>query len=207
MSLRIIDCEQGSYEWFIARAGIPTASRFNDVISKGRGSAPSKTRATYMRELAGERLLGEPADIFEGNRHTERGHRLEPEVRAWYEMRTDRTLRTVGFALDDTLRAGASPDSLVDDEGLLEIKTKLPKLQIELLLEGGVLPEEHKAQAQGQLMVTGRKWLDFVSYCERLPVLLVRVERDEPYIAALRIALQDFNSELDQMVATIEAMK
>lgn len=207
MSLRILDCEQGSAEWQEARAGIPTASRFGEIIAKGKGTAPSKVRATYMLELAGERILGEPADRWEGNRHTERGHLLEPVARAWYEMRTDRTARQVGFVIDDALRAGASPDSLVGDDGLLEIKTKLPRLQIELLLAGGILPDEHKAQCQGQLMVTGRQWLDFVSYCERLPPLLVRVERDEAYIAALRVAVQDFTTELDRMVATIEAMK
>lgn len=187
-------CEQGTPEWHLARAGIPTASEFATVMAKGKGGGDSITRRKYMLTLLGERLTGEVVDSY-SNAHMERGKAMEQEARDLYQFQTDNDPVQVGFIVDPELGAGASPDSLIGDDGLLEVKTKLPHLQLELLLSGG-LPPEHKAQVQGQLWVTGRKWVDFVSYWPKLPLYRVRVERDEEYIKTIAAAVAAFNAEL-----------
>ncbi|MFC4727476.1 lambda exonuclease family protein [Coralloluteibacterium thermophilus] len=196
--LVIYDCEQGSDEWFQARLGIPTASEFATVVAQGRTKgAPSVTRRKYLLTLAGEVITGEIADKWEGNRHTERGKVMEAEARDAYAFLRSVTPMPVGFMRRG--RAGASPDSLIGDDGLLEIKTKLPHLQLDVL-ERDVLPAEHVAQVQGQLMVSGRAWCDFVSYWPGLPLFVKRVERDDAYIRVLRTELARFLAELDSYV-------
>lgn len=201
--IQIFDCEQGTEEWHLARAGIVTASVFQTVMAQGRGGGPSVTRQKLLYQLAGERITGEYVPTWNGNQHTERGKEMEAQVRDLYEATSDLPVRQVGFIRRGDI--GASPDSLVGDDGLLEIKTALPHIQIERLLSGQ-LPNEHKAQVQGQLLVSGRKWCDFRSYWPGLPELRVRVYRDLPYLSALNAALQQFNRELEQMVARIKAM-
>jgi hypothetical protein len=196
--LIIYDCEQNSPEWLEARRGIPTASRFSDVLAKGQGI----TRKKYLRTLAGEILTGEVAESF-SNAHTERGHAMEGEARTMYAFAHDADPVLVGFMRRG--RVGASPDSLIDANGLLEIKTKLPHLQIEAL-EGNKLPSEHVAQVQGQLWVSGREFCDFVSYWPKLPLFCIRVERDEKYIATLAQEVADFIGELDALVARYQAI-
>jgi putative phage-type endonuclease len=189
------DIEQGTKEWFEARAGIPTASMFSAVISKGRGSAPSATRKTYMLKLLGERLTGELQESFT-NEHLERGKLMEAEARTLYEFQSDNEVNEIGFVRNGDV--GCSPDGVIGEAGLLEIKTKLPHLQLDALLKGE-MPSEHKAQVQGQLMVTEREWCDFVSYWPKLPLLLVRVERDEAYIKELAEKIEAFNKELQEL--------
>lgn len=200
MSLQIFDCAQGTPEWFACRAGIPTASMFATVMAQGRAKgSPSATRRTYMLKLIGERLTGEPQESF-SNAHTERGHAMEPDARNLYAMAKDVEPVQVGFMRRGD--AGASPDSLVGESGLLEIKTKLPHLQLEVLLENE-LPAEHKAQVQGQLWISGREWLDFVSYWPALPIFITRVYRDEAYIAQIAKAVDEFNAEMAETIEII----
>jgi hypothetical protein len=191
----IVVCEQGTPEWHAARLGIPTASCFAKVLAKGEG----KTRRRYLLDLAAERLTGEVAEGYT-NSHMERGHALEDDARQLYAFQHDAAPQRVGFVRCDVHRAGASPDSLLGDDGLLEIKTRLGALQLDLL-ESGKLPPEHRAQVQGQLLIAGRDWCDFVSYWPRLPLFVVRVERDPVYIDKLAQELADFNGELDALVA------
>lgn len=190
--LVIYDCEQGSPEWLQARLGVPSASRFSDVLAKGQGI----TRKKYLLTLAGEAITGELTDGY-SNKHMERGQAMEDEARQAYAFNRDADPVAVGFMRRD--RIGASPDSLIGDDGLLEIKTKLPALQLEVL-ERDTLPPEHKAQVQGQLLVSGRAYVDFVSYWPKLPIFIVRVERDEAYIKTLEQALADFVGELDTYI-------
>jgi len=197
--IRVVDCEQGTPEWFAARSGMATASEFATVMAKGKTGGPSLTRRKYLLTLAGERLTGECVEPYT-NAHMERGKIMEAEARDLYSFKTDNELSRVGFIVNDSYRAGVSPDSLIGDDGMLEVKTKLPHLQLEALIDN-VLPTDHKAQCQGALWVTGRKWLDFVSYWPKLPLLIVRVERDEPYIENLARAVHEFNTELDAVVA------
>lgn len=185
----IFDVAQNSPEWFEARRGIVTASRFADVLAKGQGI----TRRKYLLTLAGEAITGECAESF-GNVHTERGHEMEAEARDLYAFARDADPQLVGFMRRG--RAGCSPDALIGDDGMLEIKTKLPHLQLDVL-DKGKLPSEHVAQVQGQLWIAGRDWADFVSYWPKLPLFCIRVERDDKYIAVLKQAVDDFVGELD----------
>lgn len=191
----IVDCEQNDPAWFAARMGIPTASNFAKVLAKGEG----KTRRRYLLDLAAERITGDHGESY-SNEHMERGHALEDEARQLYAFQCDADPQRVGFIRNDSVRAGASPDSLLDADGVLEIKTKLGALQIEVL-EQNRLPPEHVAQVQGQLWVSGRQWCDFVSYWPKLPLFVKRVERADAYIATLAQAVADFNGELDAIVA------
>lgn len=235
MSFEIIDCDQGSALWFEARKGIPTASEFSTVMSEGRegllpaaimdamvasgcsaaqlaaavkaararGASPSAARLKYLRTLAGEIIRGTPEDEGYSNASMERGKRDEGEARDLYAFARGVEPQLVGFIRNG--RAGASPDSLIGDDGGLEIKTALAHIQIERL-QKGELPSEHKAQVQGTLWVTERKWWDFVSYSPGLDPLIIRVERDEPYIAQLAKAVAAFNEELDALVASIRGV-
>jgi hypothetical protein len=108
--MQIVECDQGTDEWFRARMGIPTASEFSTVMAQGRGGAESKTRKTYMLKLAGELLTGEPMDKF-GNAHTERGKEMEPEARNLYAFMQDCEPQLVGFIRNG--QKGCSPDSLI----------------------------------------------------------------------------------------------
>lgn len=189
--------DQGTPEWFSVRAGIPTASMYSTVMAKGRGNAESKTRRTYLLKLAGERLTGEPMDNY-SNHHMERGTVMEPEARAAYAFMQDVEPQQIGFIrFGDT---GASPDSLICDKGLLEIKTKLPHLQLDVLVRDEV-PPEHMPQIQGQLWVADREWCDFVSYWPNLPIFVRRVYRDEKAIKEIAAAVSAFNDELHELVA------
>lgn len=199
--IEVLDCAQGSDDWFRARMGIPTASEFATVMAKGNGGGESKTRKTYMRKLAAEIITGETMDHF-GSAHTERGHEMEPEARDLYAFMRDCEPEIVGFIRNG--KKGCSPDALVDPNGAVEIKTKLPHLQIECI-EGGCVPSVHKAQCQGILWVAEREWIDFVSFWPNLPLFVVREYRDDDYIERLRIAVDQFNEELAQLVERVRA--
>lgn len=204
MSLNIIECEQGSEEWHRARLGIPTASMFATVMAKGKG-ADSQSRGLtskeYMRKLAGEIITGEPMENYT-NAHMERGKVMEAEARTFYEFMDDAALRRVGFIVNGP--KGCSPDSLVGDNGMVEIKTKLPHLLIELL-DKDDFPPEHKAQCQGGLWIAEREWIDIAIYWPKLPLFVKRAYRDEAYIANLAGEVRRFNDELHEMVARVRA--
>lgn len=191
----VLDIEQGTAEWHEARAGIVTASRFKDVLAKGQG----KMRATYLYQLAGEIVTGRPMDTFT-NAHMERGHEQEQEARDLYAFLHDVVPEQVGFIRDG--RVGCSPDGLVEDDGVLEIKTKAPHLMAEII-DKDKTPPEFKAQCQGALLVTGRAWTDLALYCPGFPLVVRRLERDEEYLAELDAALAAFLQDLDSAVDRI----
>ena len=199
--MQIIDVEQGSPEWYAARLGIPTASAFSTILSSNKEAKDKKTRTEYMRKLAGEIVTGEPMESY-SNVHMERGKVQEDEARDLYAFMQDCDPQRVGFILNG--ERGCSPDSLIGEDGGLEIKAALPHIQIDRLLRG-TLPAEHKAQVQGNIWLCERKWWDFCSYCPKLPLLVVRVMRDDDYIADLSKAIDQFNSELTELVNQIMA--
>lgn len=202
--LEIVDCDQNSPEWIAARCGVVTASEMSTVMAKGRGGGVSLTRAKYLRKLCAERVTGKVIQTWNGNADTERGHEQEPEARRLYAFMRDADPKLVGFMKRGPV--GCSPDSLIGDDGLLEIKSKRGDIHIELL-ETREMPPEHKAQVQGQLWVSGRKWVDFMSYSPGLPPFIQRIERDPIYIAELAKATSAFLEELEALTERIAKMQ
>ena len=198
--LTVYDCEQGSEDWFRARMGIPTASEFGTVLAPRAGSE-GKMRRTYLHKLAGEIITGEPMERY-GNAHMERGHKMEAEARSLYAFMSDADPTQIGFLRNG--QKGCSPDSLIGDAGMLEIKTKLPHLLIDCILKDD-FPAEHKAQCQGALWVAEREWVDIAVYWPRMPLFVKRAYRDEEYISKLSDAIDAFNADLAAVVDRIKA--
>jgi len=196
--MKIIDCIQNSPEWFAARAGIPTASNF-DLIVTTKGER-SKQREKYLYRLAGEAITGTPEETYQ-NGAMQRGIALEAEARQLYELITGATVTQAGFCLADE-GYGASPDALVGETGSLELKCPNLATHVGYLLDGK-LPTEYFQQVQGQLLVTGREWADFMSYYPGIKPFLIRVERDEQFLKQLRIELLLFVAELKDVIAKI----
>jgi len=189
------DIEQGTPEWQAIRCGVATASRFDSVITPAKGE-PSKQSDGYLRELLAEWLSGRPAESYQST-WMARGHEMEDEARAFYAFEREVSVTQCGFVyMDDTRAIGCSPDGLVGDGGMIEMKNPKPSTQIAYLMDGG-LPLDYKCQVQGSLMVTGREWCDFLSYCPGLPTLLIRVHRDAEFITKLRAALSAFVTRLE----------
>lgn len=198
--------EQGSPEWIAARLGKVTASRIADVIAKTK-TGPSASRVNYMAELIAERLTGTRAPSYT-NAAMEHGTATEPEARAAYEFQCDVDVIQVGFVPHPVLssQTGCSPDGLVGDDGLIEIKCPNTATHIDTLL-GGNVPAKYMAQIQWQLACTKRKWCDFVSYDPRLPgnmrLFVQRVKRDDKMIAELVEAVSLFLDELETKLDAI----
>ncbi len=193
--IEIFDCEQNSPEWLKARLGIPTASNFSAVLAKGEG----KTRRTYMLKLLGEVLTGECEEGY-SNGHMERGHEQEPDSRNLYMFQRDVEVKQVGFIRNGS--KGCSPDGLIGNNGMMETKSKMSHLHLEVLLANR-LPPEHKAQCQGALWVAEREWIDFCSYRPKLPLFVTRVFRDELYIANLSAEVDRFLAEMNELMARV----
>lgn len=192
----ISNVEQGSAEWLALRLGIVTASELDCLLVNGKGQAGFGAGAlTYMDTLIGERITGEAADSFQGNRHTERGHELEGVARGLYEAREEVETQQVGIILNHGI--GYSPDALVDASGLTEIKTKLPKFQVGVILSDEI-PKEHVAQCQGGLWVSEREWIDFISYWPGMPLFVKRAYRDEVMIRKIAERVATFYELLDE---------
>lgn len=190
--MQIYNCDQNSPDWFEARRGIPTASGFSAILAKGEG----RSRASYMKKLANEIVTGEQTKSFE-NEHTIRGHIMEADARELYIAETGFELTQVGFISNG--RAGCSPDSLIGDDGGVEIKSKLPKI-LQNIIRKDKSPPEHTAQVQGTLWITEREWWDMCIYWPDMPLFVKRVYRDEHYITRLAEAVDKFNEELHQLV-------
>lgn len=195
--MQVHDMEQGTPEWFAVRMGLATASKFATVMAKGRDGGASKTRREYLYKLAGEVITGEPMEHF-SNHHMERGHEMEPEARRYYAFMHDVEPVQVGFITNGP--KGCSPDSLIGNDGMLEIKTKLPHLML-AVLEADTFPAEHRAQCQGQLWVAEREWIDLNCYWPKMPPFIKRAYRDDAYIAEIAGAVDQFNDELATLVA------
>lgn len=187
--MKVIQCEQYSDEWWEARRGIPTASSFDRIITpSGKLSAQADD---YINELIGERVCLTPKFFTDRpqSRAMANGTDCEPQARSWYELE-HADVQRVGFIMTDDGRFGCSPDGLVGANGLLELKCPMLKTQVKYLRAGG-LPPEYKPQVHGQLVVTGREWVDFVSYAPGLEKLLVRVTPDA-YTREVKVALEVF---------------
>jgi len=193
----ILDHEQGRDEWFAARLGRPSASMFNKLItSTGK---PSTSASKYIDELVDERLNGVRAPVYV-NEHMERGTRLEPEAREYYEFLTDQKVTEYGFILDDSEEFGCSPDGLIkDNDGIFEggLEVKCPANMVGYHRDNKSFVTKYKQQVMGCMMITGAKWWDLMAYSDKKPHhLIIRVERDEEYIEKLA-------AEIDKAVTII----
>lgn len=199
--------EQGTPEWLAARAGKVTASRVSDVVARTK-SGYSASRANYMAELICERLTGARTDSFVSSSMAW-GTSTEPEARTAYQLQTGSIVEQVGFVEHPSIpMAGASPDGLVDDTGLLEIKCPNTATHIDTLLSD-VHPAKYYDQMQWQMACTGRQWCDFVSYDPRMPErmrLAIRlVPRDDERISVLEAEVIKFLKELDENLAELNS--
>jgi hypothetical protein len=192
------DVGQGSAEWHDIRRGIPTASRFDDIITpKTWKMSNSCTR--YAHELIASEVLGYDVQLASSG-FMARGTELEDQAVAYYEMHHDRETEQVGFILRDDRRVGCSPDRLVGDDGLLEIKCPSAAVHIGYLLNESI---GYCAQVQGQLWITGRQWCDTLSYNPELPSAIVREVRDEEMIGKLADAVEQFINHLGDLKASL----
>jgi len=198
--------EQRTPEWFAARTGKVSASKVSDVMSKTK-SGYGASRATYMSQLLVERLTGTPTEFY-ANAAMQWGTDTEPQARAAYEFKTGNAVIEEGFILHPNIEmSGASPDGMVCDEGMLEIKCPNTATHIATLLAEKA-PSKYMNQMQWQMACAGRQWCDFVSFDPRLPenndFFCVRVDRDDERIEELESEVVKFLGELDEMILKLK---
>lgn len=194
------DIIQGSPEWYKAKNGKVGASRISDIMATTK-SGPSASRKNYMAELVVARLTGNYPESYTSPA-MQWGIDNEPLARQAYEERMFVEVQTVGFVLVPGMDAGASPDGLVGDDGLIEIKCPNTATHIDTLLTGKI-DRKYILQMQFQMFVTGRAWCDYVSFDPRLPDNLCyyrqRVMRDDALIDEIVTEVNKFLHELDEM--------
>lgn len=192
--MRIHDVVQGSPEWIARRLGKPTASGADKFLTPSKRE-PSKQRFAYRIELLTEWLLGVPLE--DGSTGwMDRGRMLEPEAASWYALTKDVDLGVVGFVERDDGLVGCSPDRLVGDRGLLEIKCLAAANHVRALL--GEDAHEHYGQVQFQMMICEREWCDILHYNPVLRPVVNRIPRDDIYIRALVDVLDPFVEQLEK---------
>ena len=197
------DIQQGTDEWLALRRGVITASTIGKLLTPTGKAAKNDSARTQLLLLLAERITGESEASYY-NDDMARGHLLEPLARDLYAA-SYATVQECGFVTCDFYGAtiGYSPDGLVGDDGLIEIKAPRPKGHLRALLAYEV-PTEYLPQVQTGLAVTGRKWCDFISYAPGLPLFVCRCERDEVMIAQLIAAAEAAEAELERMLETYE---
>lgn len=198
--------EQRSTEWFTARLGKVTASRVADVIAKTK-TGYSTSRENYMAQLVCERMTGTQGESF-SSVVMQWGTDQEPLARAAYEAAKDVLVDEVGFITHPTIiNAGASPDGLVGDDGLIEIKCPNTATHIDTLLSDKV-PSKYNTQMQWQMACTSRKWCDFVSFDPRMPeglqLFIQRVDFDAEYVKMLEAEITEFLGELETKIEKLK---
>jgi putative phage-type endonuclease len=205
-----LQVEQGTPEWLIARVGCVTASRIKDVVAVLKNGKSSAARETYKMEVLTEILTGRATDHYV-SQPMEFGLENEPLARTSYEIEYGVETEKVGFVLHPTIkRSGCSPDGLVGDDGLVEIKVPNTTTHLTYLIEG-IVPEDYIPQMQWQMACTGRQWCDFVSYDPRLPqefgLFVIRLKRDDAVIADMEAKVQTFINEVGEMCQKLNAHK
>lgn len=196
--MRILPHEQRTEGWYASRLGVPTASSFGRLITPTGKRAASAD--AYIDELIAEKLTGQ-AKFFPTTAAMQHGIDTEPKARDYYEFMYEREVIEVGLCKHDTIEAGASPDGLIDDDGLLEIKCPQAHTMVKYWRDYNKkqrMAQEYVPQVQGQLWITERQWCDFLCYHEGIKPLLVRVERDEEYIAELEAIVTRAVETIDQ---------
>lgn len=201
--MRIIHCLQGSEEWESWR-NRPTASEFGSFCTPARGDYSAQA-AAYAGKIVAKRLgvYQEPPPTWA----MERGTELEPSAKLAYTKQTGREIQDVGFVLPDNTDAyGGSPDGLVGDDGLVEIKCPLAETLISYHASGG-LPIQYKPQIQGLLLITGRVWCDFYVFHPELNPFLLRVEPDYDYQAKIADGLLKLLEEIQRIETKVKHVR
>jgi len=197
--------EQRTDEWYSLRLGKPTASEFSKLVtSKGE---PSKQLDGYALTLAGELYAGKSCDKWDGNQWTERGREMEAQALSLYAFAHDVEPETVGFITDDDERAGCSPDALIGDDGMLEIKCLKAERHIAAILyheKHRRCPTDYVQQAQGQMMIAERQWCDLVFYHPEFPLLTIRQEADSDMHKAISAQIDAVCERRDEVLATLK---
>lgn len=198
---------QGSDAWKQIRLGKVTGSRVKEILAKTK-TGPAASRANYKAEIVCERRTNTPLDGF-SNGPMEWGKEMEAEARRRYEAETGVLVQEVAFVDHPTIpMSGASPDGLVGEDGLVEIKCPNTKTHIETLLANKA-PSQYISQMQWQMACTGKAWCDFVSFDPRMPeneqFFCIRVFRDEKYIAEMEKEVIQFLSEVDESIQLLDA--
>ena len=197
---------QGSDEWHAARCGLLTASEMGRIITaKALKPAANDKASAHLYELLAQRFTGyvEPTYVSDDML---RGQADEIEARALY-ARHHAAIDEVGFvtrAFGDGLVIGCSPDGLVGDDGLIEIKSRRQKFQAETIVSNAV-PDEYVIQVQTALLVAGRAWCDFISYCGGMPLAVIRTWANEAVQEAILAAAQSFEATLTEKLAVLQA--
>ena len=200
-----IHLEQGTDEWKMARLGHVSASNLDAVMAKVK-TGEAKTRLDYKIRVATEQITNAIQDSY-SNQYMEWGIEQEPFARMAYEARTESFVEKTGFWKHPDIKwFGCSPDGLVGDDGLIEIKCPKSTTHVKYLLDNQ-LPDDYYWQVHGQMLVTGRKWVDFISFDPRMPehkqLFIIRVNRDEEVMAQLKVAVIGFLGEVDEMIQRI----
>lgn len=208
--MKVVNCEQNSPEWLSARTGNVTASRLCDVLAKRRDMTESAARRSYKWEKVIELLTGRSAQHYVSDDMLW-GIENEGLARTEYELRYGLETDLVGLVLHPfhpTLRASASPDALVGNDGLLEIKCPRSHTHLEYIVTGEI-PSEYQAQMLWQMACTERKWCDFVSFDPRLPedlqLWVKRLPRDDKLIRAYEVEVEQFQKEVDDLLKSIRS--
>lgn len=204
MSIIYRDIEQGTPEWWAVRLGIPTASCFDKIVTPAKGELSKSSRA-YAQYLVAETLLREPLEPERPDPYWIAWGKLhEPMAAQQYAFTTDTEIETVGFVTTDDGRVGCSPDRLIIGErGAVEIKCPAPQTHMGYLIDGPGL--DYKCQFQGQMAVAELAFVDFYSFHPLLPPVLIRIERDEPFITKMSAALIEFLAIRDEILAKARA--
>jgi len=200
--------EQGSPEWFQMRLGKVTASRVADILAKTK-TGPSASRQNYLIELAIQRTTGIIQESY-SNSAMEWGTQTEPQARVAYEITTNNFVDKVAFIDHPSIKwFGCSPDGLVSDRGLLEIKCPNSATHWEYF-KSKKPPQKYFIQMQAQIAVTNKDWCDFVSFDPRMPdrsqLLIVRIDRDEAFIAEMEAEIKKFLDEVEVEVNLMKGM-
>ncbi len=195
---------QRSEEWFLRRLGIPTASEFDKIITPKEGRLSAQA-AKYMHWLLAEQMLGRLIESEYQSEYMRIGQEGEDQAIDAYEFLSGETTEPGGFITTDDGLVGCSPDRIVGEDGLLEMKIPAPQTHIGYLLSPDLLKEEKRVQVQGQLYVSGREWCDLVSCRLPLPTVVKRVYRDEPYIDKMQQALDAFCATMQDLRRKLEA--
>ena len=200
--------EQRTPEWFSKRLGKVTASRIADLMAKTK-TGPGASRANYLAQLVTERLTGTPTEGFQSPAMTW-GIEQEAAARAAYSARTGVLVDEVDFVDHPTMQAGASPDGLVGEDGLIEIKCPNTSTMLEYL-EDRTIPQKYRLQIQWQLAVTGRDWCDFVAFDPRLPehlqLLVIREPRNTDLVVEITHEVNRFLAEVERKVAFLKELR